>query len=75
MRTYLALFLGVASAVQMKQYGCYEAKPSCEAPSASQLDCPCVKNDGQGYGQISSRSKGQSQSAARADNQFEQENE
>jgi len=74
MKSILAVFLGVATAIQIQSCpsncGCSEP---CEAPVASQLCCPCVKNDGQGYGSISSRSKGQSQSAARADNQFEQE--
>lgn len=73
MRTILALFLGAASAVHM-HYGKCGPQP-CDKPVANQLDCPCVKNDGLGFGSISSRTKGQSQSAARADNQFEQEDE
>lgn len=74
MRTILAIFLGVAAGVKVSCAPCYSA-PSCAAPCASQLNCPAVANDGRGYGKISSRSKGQSQSAARADNQFEQEND
>jgi hypothetical protein len=73
MRSILAVFLGVAAAVKM-QGVCYSA-PSCEKPIPSQLKCPCAGKDGKGYGSISSRSKGQSQSAARADNQFEQEDD
>lgn len=76
MRTILAVFLGVATAVSMQ---CAPVSsccaPSCDKPYASQLKCPCVANDGKGYGSISSRSKGQTQSAARADNQFEQEDD
>lgn len=72
MKSILAVFLGVATAIQMQ---CATACGGCEAPVASQLKCPCVANDGQGFGSISSRSKGQSQSAARADNQFEQEDD
>lgn len=73
MRAALAIFLGVAAGVQMQCAPC--ATATCEKPIPSQLKCPCVANDGQGYGSISSRSKGQTQSAARADNQFEQEDE
>jgi hypothetical protein len=73
MRTIIALFLGVAAGIKMECAPC--AAPSSAKPVASQLKCPCVANDSQGYGKISSRSKGQSQSAARADNQFEQEDE
>lgn len=75
MRTILAIFLGVAAGVKMQYCETRCAAPSCYTPDASQLNCPAVANDGLGYGQISSRSKGQSQSAARADNQFEQEDD
>jgi hypothetical protein len=74
MRTIIALFLGVATAITMKSCPA-SVSSGCPVPIANQLNCPCVKNDGQGYGSISSRSKGQSQSAARADNQFEQEDD
>ena len=66
--------MGVSAAVKMGCHPC-ASNPTCPAPQATQLRCPAVGNNGKGYGSISSRSKGQSQSAARADNQFEQEDE
>ena len=62
MKTFLAIFLGVAAGVKV-QYApkcCYKAPTCGSAPTAGQLNCPAVSNDGFGYGQISSRSKGQS---------------
>jgi len=49
MRSTLALFLGVATAIKITCQPCGD-NAGCEAPIANQLNCPCVENDGQGYG-------------------------
>jgi hypothetical protein len=52
MRTILAIFLGVAAGIKMQCAPCAAVcgASSSVKPIASQLKCPCVANDGQGYG-------------------------
>jgi hypothetical protein len=62
MKSFLAIFLGVAAGVKVTCNPCGAAPTCAGVPQASQLRCPAVGNGsgGRGYGSISSRSKGQS---------------
>ena len=71
----LAFFalIAIAEASSCNQSVC-KSISNCCAPCVDAglgIACPGTETNGCGYGKISSRSKGQSQNAAKADNQFE----